>query len=181
MVLSFGSKKDRLAIDITCLSQKMLPKFYQTHLRSTLNANQYILLNLLVELLQEQRQVRLERLAANLPVPIKFESRRRLLQRFLICPQLAISTIWFSIVNYLLESYFSHTKKLFIVVDRTQWRELNLLMISLVWNSRAIPLSWQFLSHKDERFWRNNSSQNSLTIVASLSNKSYLKACYHNF
>lgn len=64
MVLSFGSKKDRLAIDIACLLQKMLPKFYQTYLRSTLNANQYILLNLLVELLQEQRQVRLERLAA---------------------------------------------------------------------------------------------------------------------
>ena len=148
MVLSLGAKKDRLAIDITCLLQKMLPKFYQTYLRSVLNANQYILLNLLVELLQERRQVRLERLAANLPLPIKFESRRRLLQRFLICPQLAISIIWFRIINYLLESYFTKSKKLFIVVDRTQWRELNLLMISLVWNSRAIPLNWQFLSHK---------------------------------
>ena len=74
MVLSFGSKKDRLAIDITCLSQKMLPKFYQNHLRSTLNANQYILLNLLVELLQEQRQVRLERLAANLPVQLNLRA-----------------------------------------------------------------------------------------------------------
>jgi hypothetical protein len=74
-------KKDRLAIDNTCLSLKMLPKFYQTHLRSVLNANQYILLNVLVELLQGQKQVRLERLAANLPLPIQFESRRRQLQR----------------------------------------------------------------------------------------------------
>jgi hypothetical protein len=35
-------KKDRLAIDNTRLSLKMLPKFYQNHLRSVLNANQYI-------------------------------------------------------------------------------------------------------------------------------------------
>ncbi|PIG90418.1 IS4 family transposase [Gloeocapsopsis sp. IPPAS B-1203] len=126
----------------------MLPKFYQTHLRSTLNANQYILLNLLVELLQGQKQVRLERLAANLPLPIKFESRRRLLQRFLMCQCLTISTIWFAIINYLLCSYFTDNKELILVVDRTQWRDLNLLMVSLVWNSRAIPVNWQFLSHR---------------------------------
>ncbi len=148
MVLSFESKKDRQATSIASLSPKMLPKFYQTHLRSILNVNQYILLNLLVKLLQEQKQVLLERLAANLPLPVKFESRRRLLQRFLICPELTIPTVWFAIINYLLESYFSKNKKLSIVVDRTQWREMNLLMISLIWNSRAIPLNWYFLSHK---------------------------------
>lgn len=126
----------------------MLPKFYQTHLCSRLNANQYILLNLLVELLQGQKQVRLERLAANLPLPIQFESRRRHLQRFLVCPKLTTSHIWFAIINFLLDSYFTNSKKLIIVIDRTQWRKLNLLMVSLVWNSRAIPLNWQFLSHK---------------------------------
>ena len=55
----------------------MLPQFYQVHLKSQLSKNQYILLNLLIELLQSQKQVRLERLAANLPLPIQFESRRR--------------------------------------------------------------------------------------------------------
>lgn len=60
----------------------MLPKFYQTYLQKQLNTNQYILLNFLVELLQSQKQVRLERLAANLPLPILFESRRRQLQSF---------------------------------------------------------------------------------------------------
>ena len=126
----------------------MLPKFYQTHLRTQLSANQYILLNLLVELLQGQKQVRLERLAANLPLPIKFESRRRLLQRFLISPKLTIASVWFALINYLLINYFSTSKKLTIVVDRTQWRSVNLLMVSLVLNSRAIPLIWQFLSNK---------------------------------
>lgn len=42
MVSSIGAKKDRLAIENARLSLKMLPKFYQTHLRSVLNANQYI-------------------------------------------------------------------------------------------------------------------------------------------
>jgi hypothetical protein len=126
----------------------MLPLFYQTHLRSTLNANQYILLNLLIELLQGQKQVRLERLAANLPLPILFESRRRQLQRFLISPKLAISSIWFVIINYLLMSYFSASKELIIVIDRTQWRELNLLMVSIIWQQRAIPLNWHFMTHK---------------------------------
>lgn len=126
----------------------MLPKFYQTHLRTQLSANQYILLNLLVELMQGQKQVRLERLAANLPLPIQFESRRRHLQRFLVCPKLTTYYIWFAMINFLLDSYFTNNKKLLIVIDRTQWRELNLLMVSLVWNSRAIPLNWQFLSHK---------------------------------
>lgn len=126
----------------------MLPKFYQTHLRSILDANQYILLNLLIELLQGQKQVRLKRLAANLPLPILFESRRRQLQRFLISPKLAISTVWFALISYLLTNYFSASKKLTVVVDRTQWRELNLLMVSIIWQQRAIPLDWYFLLDK---------------------------------
>lgn len=54
-----------------------------------------------------------------------------------------ISIIWFAIVNYLLSSYFFEKKKLIIVVDRTQWRSASLPMVSLVWNSRAIPLIWK--------------------------------------
>lgn len=110
----------------------MLSKFYQTHLQKQLNTNQYILLNLLVELLQSQKQVRLERLAANLPLPILFESRRRQLQRFLISLKLTITSVWFALINYLLTNYFSTSKKLTIIVDRTQWRSVNLLMVSLV-------------------------------------------------
>lgn len=126
----------------------MLPRFYQVHLQTQLSANQYVLLNLLIELLQWQKQVRLERLAANLPLPIQFESRRRHLQRFLVSSQLTIETIWFVIINYLLSCYFASSKALTIVIDRTQWREHNLLMVSLIWQQRALPLYWQFLPHK---------------------------------
>lgn len=148
MISSIGAKKIGASIDTARLSLKMLPSFYQTYLQKQLSANQYILLNLLVELLQSQKQVRLERLAANLPLPILFESRRRQLQRFLISPQLSISSVWFALISYLLMSYFSTSKELTVVVDRTQWRELNLLMVSIIWQQRAIPLHWQFLTHK---------------------------------
>lgn len=126
----------------------MLPRFYQAHLQTQLSPSQYVLLNILIELLQWQKQVRLERLASNLPLPIQFESRRRQLQRFLVCPQLTIQSLWFANIKHLLTSYFSSSKELMIVLDRTQWREQNLLMVSLIWHRRAVPLYWQFLPHK---------------------------------
>ena len=61
----------------------MLPKFYQTLLGKYLTHSQLITLKMLVWLLQEQKQVKIERLAATLPLPIQQNSRRRHLQRFL--------------------------------------------------------------------------------------------------
>ena len=55
----------------------MLPSFYQSYLEKYLNQSQLITLKLLVWLLQNQKQVRLERLAATLPLPIQQNSRRR--------------------------------------------------------------------------------------------------------
>jgi hypothetical protein len=66
----------------------MLPPFYQAHLQQCLSSRHYLLVNLLVLLLQWHKQVRLERLAANLPLPIQFEGRRRCLQRLFSSPQL---------------------------------------------------------------------------------------------
>ncbi|HEY9295731.1 MAG TPA: hypothetical protein VIQ31_05050 [Phormidium sp.] len=55
----------------------MLPSFYQKYLERYLKPAQLITLKMLVWLLQSQKQVRLERLAANLPLPILENSRRR--------------------------------------------------------------------------------------------------------
>lgn len=52
------------------------------------------------------------------------------------------------LINYLLISYFSTSKGLTVVIDRTQWRDKNLLMVSIIWHQRAIPLHWQFLPRK---------------------------------
>ena len=62
----------------------MLPSFYHNILEKYLNPKQLLTLNMLVWLLQSQKQVRIERLAATLPLTILQNSRRRHIQRFLL-------------------------------------------------------------------------------------------------
>ncbi len=56
----------------------MLPELYLTSLDSQLSASQLLTLEMLVWLLQFHKQIRIERLAACLPLPILYESRRRM-------------------------------------------------------------------------------------------------------
>ena len=123
----------------------MLPLFYQTHLQQHLTRAQFLVLSILLDLLQSQRQVKLERLASAFPYPITTESRRRKLQRFLDLPKLTIGQIWYLLITYWLTTYCQAGETLSIVIARTQWGSINILTIALVWNKRAIPLFWSLL------------------------------------
>lgn len=139
---------------------QILPLFYQTCLSHQLSATQLVTLEILVWLLQAHKQVRLERLAALCPIPIKSESRRRHLQRFLLLPILSIPALWFPLVKYILRTQYkpsiSRKKRkikkkaysLLVAIDRTQWRDKNLFVVSLIWDKRALPVSWILLSKK---------------------------------
>lgn len=59
------------------LSEYMLPKFYQTHFQRQLTRSQFLVLEIVLNLLSSEKQVRLERLARVFPYPITTESRRR--------------------------------------------------------------------------------------------------------
>lgn len=72
----------------------MLPELYQTHFRSQLKESDYLLFEILINLLQSIKQVSLEKLAASLPLPIKYESRRKKIQRFLSLPEWNVREIW---------------------------------------------------------------------------------------
>lgn len=124
---------------------KMLPVFYQTHLKSQLNLAEFIFLKILLNLLQSIKKVNLESLANALPIPIKFESRRKRIQRFLSLPNLTIEKIWFPIVTVCLETYFPSNQIIYLVIDRTNWGCINLLMISIVWDKRAFPIYFELL------------------------------------
>jgi hypothetical protein len=52
----------------------MLPELYRIPLSSQLSRAQLLTLEILVWLLQVHKQVRIERLAAHFPLPIKYES-----------------------------------------------------------------------------------------------------------
>jgi hypothetical protein len=122
-----------------------MPPFYQTYLQGQLSRAEYLLLVCLLSLLQSMKQVRLETLATQLPLPIEFESRRRKLQRFLSLPQLNFRSLWFPLLRQWVEQQFSHQQRLYLAMDRTSWARVNLLVVSLVYDKRAIPVYVRWL------------------------------------
>ena len=142
----------------------MLSSFYPTCWQAHLSEAQYLTLQLLILLLQSERTVKLERLATLFPQPIKFESRRRQLQRFLKLPQLSVKLLWFPLIKYWLRQQrgsqklkgnqrgnfrkIQHKGYLLLVIDRTQWSERNLMVVSLICGKRALPVYWQLLAKK---------------------------------
>ncbi|MFN6562506.1 MAG: hypothetical protein RMY28_022310 [Nostoc sp. ChiSLP01] len=97
----------------------MLTSFYQNFLEKYLNKAQLITLKMLVWLLQNQKQVKIERLAATLPLPIQQNSRIRHLQRFLTLNTLSVVLLWFPIIEAIINQYFKLGSQLTIVMDRT--------------------------------------------------------------
>jgi hypothetical protein len=141
-------KKSGLLFTTRPLCLKMLPEFYLTSLGSQLSASQLLTLEMLVWLLQFHKQVRIERLAACLPLPILYESRRRHIQRFLILSQLSIPLLWFPLIKKIIFTQIQPGTQVIVALDRTQWKENNLFVVSVIWKKRAWPIYWQFLEHK---------------------------------
>jgi hypothetical protein len=123
----------------------MLPEFYRTNLLSQLSRSQLLTLEILVWLLQVHKQIRIERLAAHFPLPIKFESRRRHLQRFLKLSVLSIPIIWFPIIKAIIKSKVEPGQRLYLAYYRTQWKDKNLFLVAVIFERRALPIYWQFL------------------------------------
>ena len=123
----------------------MILRFYQTHLQKYLTPSHFLVMTTLLSLMQSEKQVRLERLSRVFPCLITAESRRRKLQRFLDLPHLTIELIWFPLITYWLTTYCPVGTRLPIAIDRSQWGCINLFMVSLIWERRAIPLYWSLL------------------------------------
>ena len=126
----------------------MFPQFYHIHLQQQLKTDVYLRLKILVYLWQCHKQVSIELLASLMPYPILFESRRRSIQRFLKLSYLDLKNLWFPIVRELIKTKFSRSQSLKLTIDRTQWRDQNIFVISLIWDKRAIPLYWELLDKK---------------------------------
>lgn len=125
---------------------------------------QYLTLQLIVLLLQAHRTVCLSQLATLFPQPIRYESRLRNLQRFLYLPCLNVKLLWFPIIKQIVKQQYRQPRKnraqkrhqrklthqgyLLLAIDRTQWRERNLFVLSLVWGNHALPVYWGCLKQK---------------------------------
>ena len=99
-------------------------------------------------MLQSYRIIQVEKLAAFLPIPIKYQSRRRHLQRFLGLPEITTKCIWLPIIKKGLKINQNKKKVCYLAIDRTRWQERNLFVASLIRNKRGIPLNWMLLDKK---------------------------------
>lgn len=57
---------------------------FESHFQEYFTPNQFQTLSILISLINQYRQVKIEKLAGYFPLPIQFESRRKHLQRFLV-------------------------------------------------------------------------------------------------
>jgi len=127
------------------LNQIMFPQYAIEQFEKYLSESQIQTLKILIWLLQVHKQVRIERLASCLPIPILYESRRKHLQRFLVLPDLSIVLFWFPIIKSIIEKEFKSDRELILTIDRTHWKKNNVLMISINWKNRSFPVYWQII------------------------------------
>jgi hypothetical protein len=134
---------------------------YHTSLQEYLSPDQIVLLEMLVRVIQIFKEIKIEKLAGRIPLPIKFESRRKAIQRFLLERALDISLLWLPIIKRIVARKISEQKhrtrkkknsternKIYLAMDRTQWKEHNILMIAIIIEKRAMPIYWEFLDKK---------------------------------
>ncbi len=56
--------------------------------------------------------------------------------------------LWFPILIAWLKQEWNLQKTIYLVIDRSQWRTINLLMVSIVYNQGAIPVYFTLLNRK---------------------------------
>ena len=66
-------------------------------------------------------------------------------QRFLNLDALSVVLLWFPLIEELLKIKIKPMAQLIIALDRTQWKENNVLMVSAVYRKRALPIFWVLL------------------------------------
>ena len=121
---------------------------HKSQIEKYLTQSQILTLQLLIWLLQVHKEVKIERLASCLPMPILYESRRKKIQRFLVLSSLSLPLFWFPIIKSIVEKEFKLGERLILVLDRTQWQDNNVFMLSVIWKKRALPIYWLLLDKK---------------------------------
>ena len=122
--------------------------FYQDHIKQKLSPSQVVTLQILLYLISVHKTVQISKLTNYFQLPIKSESKRKHIQRFLTLKELSLPIFWFPLVKIMVKNLFSFTSELVLILDRTQWQNINILMITVAWKKRALPIYWKILSHK---------------------------------
>ena len=122
--------------------------FYQDHIKQKLSPSQVVTLQILLYLISVYKTVQISKLTNLFPLPIQSESKRKHIQRFLTIKELSLPLFWFPLVRIMVRKLFDFPSELVLILDRTQWQDTNILMISVAWKKRALPIHWKILTHK---------------------------------
>lgn len=74
-----------------------------------------------------------------------YPSRRRHIQRFLSINSLNILILWFTLIREILSREIKAGEQLVITIDRTQWKENNVLMVSAIHQKKLWTIFWTLL------------------------------------
>lgn len=85
-------------------------------------------------------------------------------QRFLRLGQFTLAHLWPSLLAVFLKHHVRSTSPIYLAIDRTTWGQVNLLMVSLVWQKRSIPVYWQQLA----RLGNSNEQQQIAVLTKAL-------------
>ncbi len=111
-----------------------------------LRAPSLALLAALILALVQREDVRLTKLAAQLPGTALQRSKIKQLHRFFKNIRLSEDVL----ARFVL-SFADPRKRLWLVIDRTNWRlgktEINILLVAVILNGQALPLMWTLLPH----------------------------------
>jgi hypothetical protein len=58
---------------------------------------------------------------------------------------LSVVLLWFPIIEVIINQHFKQGSQLTIAMDRTQWKENNVLMVSIIYLKRAWQIYWCLL------------------------------------
>ena len=122
-----------------------LPELYRESLKQHLSAQKMLTLEMLVCQLQIYQKMTIEGLAARLPLPILFESRRKHVQRFLKLDELETRGIWLPLIKRIVNKRIKPGSRIYLAIDRTQWKGRNVFFVSLIIGQRAYPIIWEIL------------------------------------
>jgi hypothetical protein len=56
--------------------------------------------------------------------------------------RLSVVLLWFPLIKQIITRHIAKGKQLIIALDRTQWKENNILMASAIYQKRALPIFW---------------------------------------
>jgi hypothetical protein len=55
--------------------------------------------------------------------------------------------LWFPLIKSILLTQIQPGTQVIVPLDRTQWKQNNLFVVSVIWDKRAWPIYWQFMEH----------------------------------